>query len=79
MKGFQTYMPDKRSSWVEIVFELDGSKLRQNYKGGSIDYWYTKGEPSSKIISPDRLEAEDKIYLDSPFLSPKILLKSLAS
>ena len=70
MKGFQTYMPDKRSSWVEIVFELDGSKLRQNYKGGSIDYWYTKGEPSSKIISPDRLEAEDRIYLDSPFLSP---------
>lgn len=37
------------NSWSGVVFELDGSKLSQNYAGKAVDYWGAEwyGDPGS--------------------------------
>ncbi len=52
-----------------VIFVLNGTKLAQKYKSEPVDYWagfYDANQPDSR----DRMEAEDRIYSKTPFITP---------
>ncbi len=57
------------NSWSGVVFELDGSKLAQNYAGQAVDYWGPEfyGRPGGK--GPEKKEAEDRVYSYKPYIT----------
>jgi len=59
------------NSWSGVVFELDGSKLAQNYAGKAVDYWGAEwyGDPGSDRKGREKKEAEDRVYSYKPYIN----------
>lgn len=58
------------NSWMGVIFELDGSKLSQNYAGKAVDYWGAEwyGDPGDDKKGREKKEAEDRIYSYKPYI-----------
>jgi len=58
------------TSDLGIMFNLDGTKLAQNYAGKAVDYWGADwyGPPGSQKKGYQEKEAEDRIYSHKPFI-----------
>ena len=53
------------------IFKLDGKKLREKYKGNTIDYYGSKDRSSKKAATgfeSEGFEAEDRVLLDEPYI-----------
>lgn len=72
----------KGASSQSVVFELDGVKLAQKFKGSAIDYWgpdyYKYGDATGNHdLRSERFEAEDRIYSKDKFLPASKYIKAV--
>lgn len=51
-----------------IYFKINGTKLGQKYKGDPIDYWQYSKYGSTTTQMQQKMEAEDRLFSDKPFV-----------
>lgn len=51
-----------------VIFVLDGIALASKYKIKSVDYWSGMYRDNEEITNRDRMEAEDRVMSNSPFI-----------
>ena len=51
-----------------VIFVLDGNALATKYKIKAVDYWANIYRDNEDMTNRDRMEAEDRVMSDSPFI-----------
>lgn len=62
-----SYTRQKMSS-SSVIFVLDGTALGSKYKIKAVDYWADFYRDGEEMNNRDRMEAEDRVLSDSPFI-----------